>query len=132
MTIAQDLEAQILRYYHAEKWRVGTIARQLGLHHGTVPRVLAQAGRAATMLAAPGLVLLATRGRRGARAAALLTVVPPVVEWWRTRPGLDLPRWVVASVADDVAYGAGVWTGCLRARSFGPLLPRSGRGAGES
>ena len=30
MTIAQDLEAQILRYYHAEKWRVGTIARQLG------------------------------------------------------------------------------------------------------
>ena len=35
MTIAQDLEAQILRYYHAEKWRVGTIARQLGLHHGT-------------------------------------------------------------------------------------------------
>ena len=44
MTIAQDLEAQILRYYHAEKWRVGTIAHQLGLHHGTVQRVLAQAG----------------------------------------------------------------------------------------
>jgi len=32
MTIAQDLEAQILRYYHAEKWRVGTIAHQLGQH----------------------------------------------------------------------------------------------------
>ena len=44
MTIAQELEAQILRYYHAEKWRVGTIAHQLGLHHGTVQRVLAQAG----------------------------------------------------------------------------------------
>jgi transposase len=27
-----------------EKWRVGTIARQLGIHHGTVDRVLAQAG----------------------------------------------------------------------------------------
>src|SRR6202040_1062459 len=44
MTIPPDLEAQILRYYHVEKWRVGTIARQLHMHHGTVARVLAQAG----------------------------------------------------------------------------------------
>src|SRR5207249_12299790 len=44
MTIPPDLEAQILRYYHVEKWRVGTIARQLHVHHGTVERVLAQAG----------------------------------------------------------------------------------------
>ena len=36
MTIPPDLEAQILRYYHVEKWRVGTIARQLRVHHGTV------------------------------------------------------------------------------------------------
>src|SRR5271170_7637019 len=44
MTIPPDLEAQILRYYHVEKWRVGTIARQLHVHHGTVARVLSQAG----------------------------------------------------------------------------------------
>src|SRR3954462_6767891 len=44
MTIEVELEAQILRYYHVEKWRVGTIARQLHVHHGTVARVLAQAG----------------------------------------------------------------------------------------
>ncbi|HEY6992659.1 MAG TPA: IS21 family transposase [Xanthobacteraceae bacterium] len=44
MTIPPELEAQILRYYHVEKWRVGTIARQLHVHHGTVTRVLAQAG----------------------------------------------------------------------------------------
>jgi transposase len=44
MTISTELEAQILRYYHVEKWRVGTIARQLHVHHGTVMRVLAQAG----------------------------------------------------------------------------------------
>jgi transposase len=44
MTIAHELEAQILRYYHAEKWRIGTIAVQLGVHRGTVQRVLAQAG----------------------------------------------------------------------------------------
>ena len=27
MTIPPDLEADILRYYHVEKWRVGMIAR---------------------------------------------------------------------------------------------------------
>ncbi len=44
MTISAELEAKILRYHHVEKWRVGTIARQLGIHHGTVDRVLSQAG----------------------------------------------------------------------------------------
>jgi hypothetical protein len=44
MTIPPELEAQILRFYHVEKWRGGTIARQLHVHHATVMRVLAQAG----------------------------------------------------------------------------------------
>ncbi|WP_367949111.1 IS21 family transposase [Paraburkholderia sp. NMBU_R16] len=44
MTIAVELEAQILRLYHVEKWRCGTIANQLHVHHTTVQRVLAQAG----------------------------------------------------------------------------------------
>ncbi len=44
MAISPELEAKILRYFHVEKWRVGTIARQLGIHHGTVDRVLSQAG----------------------------------------------------------------------------------------
>src|SRR5438067_6749310 len=44
MTIPAELEAQILRYYHVEKWRIGTIARQLHVHSETVARVLAQAG----------------------------------------------------------------------------------------
>ena len=42
--ISKEREAEILRLFHAEKWPVGTIARQLGLHHVTVQRVLAQAG----------------------------------------------------------------------------------------
>ena len=44
MTISADLEAKILRYYHVEQWRIGTIARQFSIHHSTVRRVLAQAG----------------------------------------------------------------------------------------
>ena len=81
-------------------------------------------GRAATMLALPALVGLAATGRQGRRAAVALVLVPPVVDWLRLRPDLDLPRWVAASVADDVAYGAGVWTGSIRARTTAALLPR--------
>ena len=44
MALSPEHEAQILRYYHAERWRIGTIAAQLGLHRDTVARVLAQAG----------------------------------------------------------------------------------------
>jgi transposase len=42
--IGKDREAEILRLHHAEKWPVGTIAAQLGHHHSTIRRVLAQAG----------------------------------------------------------------------------------------
>jgi transposase len=44
MTVPRELEAKILRCHHVEKWPVGTIARQLGVHHDTVERVLAQSG----------------------------------------------------------------------------------------
>lgn len=42
--ISRELEAEILRLHHAEGWRIGTLARQLHVHHGTVRRVLRQAG----------------------------------------------------------------------------------------
>jgi transposase len=48
--ISPEHAAEILRLYHAEKWKPGTIARQLGVHHTTVRRVLAEAGQA------PGLI----------------------------------------------------------------------------
>lgn len=44
MTVTPELIAQIQRYYHVERWRTGTIARQLKVHHGTVQRVLRHAG----------------------------------------------------------------------------------------
>lgn len=44
MTISSELEAHIVRLYHVEKWRCGTIARQLKIHRDTVRRVLAQSG----------------------------------------------------------------------------------------
>ena len=42
MTVGKERTADILRLHHAEKWPVGTIARQLGIHHGTVERILIQ------------------------------------------------------------------------------------------
>lgn len=44
MTTAPDLVAQILRLYTVEKWRIGTIARQLHVHGDVVRRVLAADG----------------------------------------------------------------------------------------
>jgi transposase len=42
--INKEKEAEILRLYHAERWSMHTIARQIGVHHSTVKRVLFQAG----------------------------------------------------------------------------------------
>jgi transposase len=44
MALTPEIEAQILRYYHAERWRIGTIATQLNAHRDSVARVLSQAG----------------------------------------------------------------------------------------
>lgn len=44
MAIDKEVEAKILRYHFVEQWRTGTIATQLGIHHGVVERVLAHAG----------------------------------------------------------------------------------------
>jgi len=42
--VSAPLEAEIFRLHFAEQWKVGTIATQLGVHHGVVRRVLRQAG----------------------------------------------------------------------------------------
>ena len=52
MTIALELAARIERLYTVERWRVGTIARQLHVHRDTVRRVLRE-----HKLAAPGVPL---------------------------------------------------------------------------
>jgi len=51
--IPKELEAKIIRLHLAEQWRIGTIARELALHHTTVRRVLARAGVPAQPHAAP-------------------------------------------------------------------------------
>jgi transposase len=42
MTHPDEVDAEILRLHYGEHWRVGTIARQLGIHADVVRRVLAR------------------------------------------------------------------------------------------
>jgi len=44
MSISEEMRANILRYHHVEKWRIGTISRQLNVHHSTIKRVLSETG----------------------------------------------------------------------------------------
>src|SRR5439155_19168346 len=40
MTVPPEIEAEIRRLFFAEHWKVGTVARQLEVHHDVVRRVL--------------------------------------------------------------------------------------------
>jgi mycofactocin system glycosyltransferase len=62
--------------------------------------------------------------RRTRRTCALALVLPALHEWAADRRSLDPISAVAAHVADDVAYGSGVWVGCTRERTLVPLIPR--------
>jgi len=95
-------------------------------------QTLVAGGRTATMLASPGLAA-GLASRRTRPAALVLLLAPSVAEWAARRPALDPVRWAALSVADDVAYGAGVWVGAVRARTGAPLRPVwGGRPAGRA
>jgi mycofactocin system glycosyltransferase len=70
------------------------------------------------------VLLLGLLSRRTRRAAVLTLVAPALRDWATDRDSLDPLRYVVLHVADDAAYGIGVWVGSARSRTFGPLLPR--------
>jgi mycofactocin glycosyltransferase len=73
-------------------------------------------------LVAPGGT---SRARRWARRAAVASLLlgPPLTAWSARRLALGPVRYVLGHLADDVAYGAGVWAGALRARSLAPVRP---------
>jgi mycofactocin system glycosyltransferase len=80
-------------------------------------------GRALVRPWFPVTLAVAVVSRRARRIAMAATLAPPVLEWIRQRPAVDPVRWVALSVADDVAYSAGVWVGAIHERSAGALRP---------
>jgi mycofactocin system glycosyltransferase len=81
-------------------------------------------GRYTTQFAAPALAALLIAGGRHRLATASLLLGPPVAGWLTRRPGLDPLRYSAGAIADDIAYGTGVWAGCLIHRTAAPLRPR--------
>lgn len=76
--IPAELTAKIRRHFHADRWPVGTIARQLGLHHQTVRRALLAEG-----------VPLAAMATRRSKADPF---VPFIVQTLTTYPDLRASR----------------------------------------
>ena len=73
----------------------------------------------------PAAVALAVASRRSRPALAAAVVVPGLLEWLDRRPRLDPVRFTALRLADDLAYAAGVWAGCIRERSAGRSCPTS-------
>jgi len=89
----------------------GTVKSALPALHG-----LARAWSPALVL---GLCWPRTR-----RGAALALLGPALGDWFTDQADLDPIRYAGLHVADDVAYGMGLWLGCFNARTLAPLLPR--------
>jgi hypothetical protein len=91
------------------------------------------AGRYCSQFASPALVapVVAPHGycgrsssrRRWTRrlAAASFLLGPALTTWWSRRPALDPLRF--GQLADGIAYGSGVWLGCVRSRTVIPVRP---------
>ncbi|WP_322751939.1 MULTISPECIES: mycofactocin biosynthesis glycosyltransferase MftF [unclassified Frankia] len=62
-------------------------------------------------------------GRPGRRVLLVAATIPTAWDWWRERPDVGLVPYVALRMADDAAYCAGVWWGCLHARTTLPLRP---------
>ena len=67
-----------------------------------------------------------TRRARAGRRLALASLLagPPAAAWLRSRPRLDPVRFALGYLADEAAYGAGVYRGAAAERLAAPLLPR--------
>ena len=79
-------------------------------------------GRSLTMLA-PWLLAAGLARRRLTPGAVALLAAEPLSSWLKAAPPVDPMRWSALVIADDVAYGAGVWAGALSSRTLAPLLP---------
>ncbi len=82
-----------------------TLARSLTRHHWPLAVAAAAVSR---------------RARHGVAAAA---VADAVLAWWPHRGRVGLLRFAAGRRLEDLAYGAGLWWGALRARDARALLP---------
>jgi mycofactocin system glycosyltransferase len=95
----------------------------------SITRTWLDLGRYVTQFAAPilvaALVAPATSSGRWTRrfAAASLMTASPISTWLTRRPPINPVTFVAGQIADDAAYGAGVYAGCVRHATLTPLRP---------
>jgi hypothetical protein len=53
-------------------------------------------------------------------------VLEGLADWHRVRAEQPLLPYIAAHRLDDLAYGAGLWAGAVKARTLAPLLPDLG------
>ena len=95
--------------------------RLVGLGHLYAGR---QVASAITRVWWPLAVLAALVVRRTRRPLLAAALVPPLLDWLGRRGPLDPVRYVALHLADDVAYGTGVWMGAVDLGTVGALAPR--------
>jgi mycofactocin system glycosyltransferase len=80
-------------------------------------------GRAATRHHWPLALGVGVLSRRARRLALAVAAADAAAAWWPQRSRVGLVRFTVARRLEDVAYGAGLWSGAVRARDLRALLP---------
>lgn len=71
----------------------------------------------------PLALAAALTSRRARRVVAAVALLDGVVAWWPQRRRVGPIRLVAARRLEDLAYGAGLWAGVIRARDPRALLP---------
>ncbi len=92
-----------------------------GRGHAGAARVL---GAAISRTWLPAALVTMLASRRSRRVLAAFLAIAPLVEWLERRPAMNPVSYAALHLLDDAAYCAGVWAGCCRHRTIGPLLPR--------
>lgn len=109
----------------------GESVRLAGLGHLYAGRQLAGAITRAWW---PIAVIVAAMSRRVRLPLLAVVVAPPLLDWVKRRGPGDPLRYVGLSIADDVAYGTGLWLGAFEEGKVGALAadftnwPGRGRG----
>jgi mycofactocin system glycosyltransferase len=99
--------------------------------HGTAASGRALA-RTVTRHHWPLALALGLASRRARRRVVAVALADAVLAWWPQRHEVGPVRSMAARRLDDLAYGAGLWWGALRARDLRALLPaRAPRATGR-
>ena len=100
--------------------RIPIAVRLAGLGNAHAGRLIASA---LTRTWWPITLIVCLVSKRARRVAAIAAVAPHLWSWLTERPDLDPIRYSLLGIADDVAYGTGVWKGAISARDAGALAP---------